>query len=122
MSPLRSVEPGDCVRHYYCFYNSSKIIKVDWSVMDSDVSRYEIEAAFIVSVIDIQAAFESHLSVVKMRGQRLPCFSNVNICSVKFEKRENTAFLYFYDALEFERNVVLVLKTVKQGPAGTCCL
>lgn len=89
--------------------------------MDSDVLRYEVEEAFLANVVDIQAAFESHLSSVKILGRRLPCFSNINICSVKYEKGENTAFLYFYDALEFECNVVLVLKSVKQGPAGTCC-
>ena len=92
------------------------------------MSRYEIEPRFLNRIIDIQSLFEEHLSKIKERDLKLPCFSNKNICLLKYNNEANTAFIYFYDVMEVQFSdedecyySVLTIRKVKQGPAGTCC-
>lgn len=116
------------MKHFYCRYGINKIIKVDWTFIDSDMSRYGIELKFLNRIIDIQALFEEHLSKIKERDFKLLCFLDKNICSLKYNNEVNTAFIYFYDVIEVQFSeddecyqLVLTIRNVKQGPAGTCC-
>lgn len=117
------------MRHFYCKYGENKVIKVDWSYVDADMDRYEINKKDTTEILAIQFALENHFNHLKKQGRSLPCFPSADdeICILKVLKNE-FAYLYFYDVLDAyfskEDNCwysILTLRRIKQGASGKCC-
>lgn len=111
------------MKFYYCKYNDTKVIKVDWDYMSPD--KYEIDD--LSQIRDIEVAFMDHLSRLKEADVPLSCITDSRICILKILKNE-FAYLYFYDIDEagqvsfdgFDTSILTIRKVV-QGSSGKCC-